>query len=135
MAEHPIHNLMKISMENIKQMVDVDTIVGNPVKTENGETIIPVSKVSFGFAAGGSEFEAERKTSSNDQPPFGGGSGGGVSITPIAFLVVNQSGVELKHIEERTSLYAVSYTHLDVYKRQEYKKSAEVVVVKRVSEN
>ena len=50
MAEHPIHNLMKISMENIKQMVDVDTIVGNPVKTENGETIIPVSKVSFGFA-------------------------------------------------------------------------------------
>ena len=99
MAEHPIHNLMKISMENIKQMVDVDTIVGNPVKTENGETIIPVSKVSFGFAAGGSEFEAERKTSSNDQPPFGGGSGGGVSITPIAFLVVNQSGVELKHID------------------------------------
>ncbi len=105
MAEHPIHNLMKISMENIKQMVDVDTIVGNPVKTENGETIIPVSKVSFGFAAGGSEFESEHKTGSNEQPPFGGGSGGGFSITPIAFLVVNQSGVELKHLEERTSLY------------------------------
>ena len=105
MAEHPIHNLMKISMENIKQMVDVDTIVGNPVKTENGETIIPVSKVRFGFAGGGSEFESEHKTGPNEQPPFGGGSGGGFSITPIAFLVVNQSGVELKHLEERTSLY------------------------------
>lgn len=92
-------------MENIKKMVDVDTIVGNPVKTENGETIIPVSKVSFGFAAGGSEFESEHKTGPNEQPPFGGGSGGGFSITPIAFLVVNQSGVELKHLEERTSLY------------------------------
>ena len=105
MAEHPIHNLMKVSMENIKQMVDVDTIVGNPVKTDNGETIIPVSKVSFGFAAGGSEFEFEHKTSTGDHIPFGGGSGGGFSITPIAFLVVNQSGVELKHLEERTSLY------------------------------
>ena len=104
MAEHPIHNLMKISMENIKKMVDVDTIVGNPLKTDNGETIIPVSKVSFGFGAGGSEFDSDRKSSA-DQPPFGGGSGGGVSITPIAFLVVNQSGVELKHLEERTSLY------------------------------
>ena len=70
MAEHPIHNLMKISMENIKQMVDVDTIVGNPVKTDQGETIIPVSKVSFGFAAGGSEFESEHKIGPNNQPPL-----------------------------------------------------------------
>ena len=93
------------AMSSIQNMVDVNTIIGEPIETQVGITIIPISKVSFGFAAGGSEFEAERKTSSNDQPPFGGGSGGGVSITPIAFLVVNQSGVELKHIEERTSLY------------------------------
>lgn len=105
MGEHPIHNLMKISMENLKQMVDVDTIVGNPVKTDGGETIIPISKVAFGFAAGGSEFESTTKSDSNQNPPFGGGSGGGVSITPIAFLVVNQEGVELKHLEERTHLY------------------------------
>ena len=105
MAEHPIHNLMKISMENIKQMVDVDTIVGNPVKTENGETIIPVSKVSFGFAAGGSEFEAERKTSSNDQPPFGGGSGGVSFHYTNCFLSRKSIRCQLKHIEERTSLY------------------------------
>lgn len=105
MGEHPIHNLMKISMENLKQMVDVDTIVGNPVKTDGGETIIPISKVAFGFAAGGSEFESTSNTGNDQNPPFGGGSGGGVSITPIAFLVVNQEGVELKHLEERTHLY------------------------------
>lgn len=105
MAEHPIHNLMKISMENIKQMVDVDTIVGNPVKTDSGDTIIPISKVAFGFAAGGSEFEGTGKSDCDQNPPFGGGSGGGVSITPIAFLVVNQEGVEIKHLEERTHLY------------------------------
>ncbi len=104
MGEHPIHNLMKISMENLKEMVDVDTIVGNPVKTDNGQTIIPISKVAFGFGAGGSEFESTTRTDSG-QPPFGGGSGGGVAITPIAFLVVNQEGVELKHLEERTHLY------------------------------
>lgn len=105
MAEHPIHNLMKISMENIKEMVDVDTIVGNPVKTDSGDTIIPISKVAFGFAAGGSEFEGTVKSGNDQNPPFGGGSGGGVSITPIAFLVVNQEGVEIKHLEERTHLY------------------------------
>ena len=91
-------------MENLKEMVDVDTIVGNPIKTEQGETIIPVSKVSFGFAAGGSDYETANK-GERAQPPFGGGSGGGFSITPIAFLVVNQNGIELKHLEERTHLY------------------------------
>ena len=103
MSEHPIQGLMKTSMENLKKMVDVDTIVGEAVKTEYGETIIPISKVTFGFAAGGSEFKAS-KPDSTDTLPFGGGSGGGVSITPIAFLVVNQDGVELKHIEERVHI-------------------------------
>ena len=103
MSEHPIQGLMKTSMENLKKMVDVDTIVGEAVKTEYGETIIPISKVTFGFAAGGSEFKASQQNST-DTLPFGGGSGGGVSITPIAFLVVNQDGVELKHIEERVHI-------------------------------
>lgn len=104
MSEHPINNLMKISLENIKQMVDVDTIIGNPVNTNHGETIIPVSKVSFGFVAGGSDFE---KANKDEEKPvsFGGGSGGGFSITPIAFLVVNQNGVQLKHIEGKSQLY------------------------------
>ncbi|HAX72297.1 MAG TPA: sporulation protein YtfJ [Firmicutes bacterium] len=103
MTEHPLHNLMKTSMESLKNIIDVDTIVGQPVKTDAGETIIPVSKVTFGFAAGGSEFEGKKPNC--ETPPFGGGTGGGVSITPIAFLIVNSNGVELKHVEEKTHLF------------------------------
>ena len=99
MQEHPIQGLMKTAMENIKEMVDVNTIVGDPVHTPDGTTIIPISRVSFGFAAGGSEFDNEQeeeKKSKKDEGaaylPFGGGSGGGVSVQPVAFLVVNQHG-------------------------------------------
>ncbi|MCL1950754.1 MAG: GerW family sporulation protein [Turicibacter sp.] len=102
MAEQSINNFMKISMENLKHMVDVDTVVGQPIKVDN-TTIIPVSKVKFGFAAGGSEFEAVSKNT-NDSP-FGGGTGGGFTVTPIAFLVVSDKGVEIKHLEERSHLY------------------------------
>ncbi len=84
MSEHPINNLMGTVMENIKGMVDVNTIVGDPVETSNGTMIIPVSKVGFGFAAGGSDIPS--KTPGNED--FGGGSGAGVSISPIGFLVV-----------------------------------------------
>jgi sporulation protein YtfJ len=99
MQEHPIQGLMKTALENIKEMVDVNTIVGDPVHTPDGTTIIPISRVSFGFAAGGSEFDNEQeeeKKSKKDEGaaylPFGGGSGGGVSVQPVAFLVVNQHG-------------------------------------------
>jgi sporulation protein YtfJ len=98
--ENPINNFMKISMENLKNMVDVDTVVGEPMKVGD-ETIIPVSKVRFGFAAGGSEFEAVKSS----QSPVGGGTGGGFTITPIAFLIIGPNGVELKHLEERTHIY------------------------------
>src|ERR1700738_4100049 len=101
MSEHPIQGLMKTAMENIKEMVDVNTIVGDPVETPDGSVIMPISKVGFGFAAGGSEFLGEVDQEQNNKSdankasvslPFGGGSGGGVSITPIAFLVVNSTG-------------------------------------------
>lgn len=116
MAEHPIQGLMKTAMENLKEMVDVNTIVGDPVETPDGSVILPVSKVGFGFAAGGSDFYVEddnQQTSgggsqSQDQKkghPFGGGSGGGVSITPVAFLVVNSSGIRMVHIDGQTHLY------------------------------
>ncbi len=93
MSEHPIQGLMKTAMENLKEMVDVNTIVGDPVETPDGSVIMPVSKVGFGFAAGGSEFVVETKHNGTTETehPFGGGSGGGVSITPIAFLIVNSS--------------------------------------------
>jgi sporulation protein YtfJ len=122
MSEHPIQGLMQTAMENIKEMVDVNTIVGEPVQTPDGSVIMPISKVGFGFAAGGSEFqgmiEEERDDSRNQgqgadagshhnasvQLPFGGGSGGGVSITPIAFLVVGAQGVKVVPLDNQTHL-------------------------------
>ena len=115
MAEHPIQGLMQTAMENIKEMVDVNTIVGDPVETPDGSIIMPISKVGFGFAAGGSEFKTEKESgntvgkpqgeSANVALPFGGGSGGGVSITPIAFLVVGASGVKVVPLDNSTHLY------------------------------
>ena len=90
MGEHPINNLMGTVMENIKGMVDVNTIIGDPVETSNGTIIIPVSKVGFGFAAGGSDIPAK-----GEQSSFGGGSGAGVSISPIGFLVVTADQIKL----------------------------------------
>jgi sporulation protein YtfJ len=111
MSNHPIQALMSTAMENLKQMIDVNTIIGDPVETPDGSVILTVSKVGFGFAAGGSEFMLDGNNHHNGQQspenahPFGGGSGGGVSITPIAFLIVNSSGVKLLHLDESTHLY------------------------------
>jgi len=100
--DHPIHSLMKISLENIKDMVDVDTIVGQPISSTHGTTIIPISKVKFGFASGGTD----QKGNENTQAPFGGGSGGTVSITPIAFLVVTkEDDIKVLSLEHQTHIY------------------------------
>lgn len=132
-GEHPIQGLMMTAMENLKEMVDVNTIIGEPVETVDGQVIIPVSKVGFGFAAGGTEFDGqgkmqttkethssrsehsiERRTErrddssnsgSNKHYPFGGGSGGGVSITPVAFIVVGPQGIRLLNMEGASHLY------------------------------
>ncbi|MGD9678071.1 MAG: GerW family sporulation protein [Vulcanibacillus sp.] len=109
-GEHPIQGLMKTAMENIKEMVDVNTIVGEPVETHDGMVIIPISKVGFGFASGGSDFNVQ--TEENDkngevmfEKPFGGGSGGGVSITPVAFLVVGSKGVQILPLDSQAHIY------------------------------
>ncbi|MDB4866154.1 MAG: ytfJ [Cohnella sp.] len=117
MSEHPINGLMQTAMENIKDMVDVNTIVGEPVETPDGTVIMPISRVGFGFAAGGSEFQADQQkaqnagnrinTDANNASvalPFGGGSGGGVSITPIAFLVVGTQGVKVVPLDSQTHI-------------------------------
>ena len=105
MSDHPIQGLMNAAMENLKEMVDVNTIIGDPVETPDGSVILTVSKVGFGFAAGGSEFIIEKQGQSDaTKQPFGGGSGGGVSITPIAFLIVGSSGVKTIHLDEGTHL-------------------------------
>jgi sporulation protein YtfJ len=111
LEDHPIQSLMKTAMENIKEMVDVNTIVGDPVETPDGTIIIPISRVSFGFAAGGSEFDKTDKPKEKDREkergpdlPFGGGSGGGVTVQPVAFLVVGQGQVRLLPVDRHAML-------------------------------
>ena len=97
MSEHPIESLMMTAMSSIQDMVDVNTIIGEPIETSNNVVVIPISKVSFGFAAGGSEFNTNKlnKFSENANLPFGGGSGAGVNITPEAFLLVKDGKLSL----------------------------------------
>ena len=98
MAEHPIQGLMNVTMEKIHQMVDSNTIIGKPIITEDGTTILPVSKVSFGFASGGSDVGAK-----TNKQMFGGGTGAGVSIAPIAFLVISGGNVRTIQLVEHVS--------------------------------
>ena len=102
MENHPIENLMKSTMESIKNMIDVNTIVGDPVESKDGSLIIPISKVSFGFASGGSEFST-CLNSDNAKYPFGGGSGAGVSVKPVAFLVIKCDSIRLLPMEQNNS--------------------------------
>ncbi len=93
-SNRPIEGLMKTAMESIKEMVDVNTVVGDAVETNDGTVIIPISQVACGFAAGGGEYEFNNG-SKNQEIPFGGGSGAGVSVKPIGFLVVRMNDVRL----------------------------------------
>lgn len=90
MNEHPIKNLMTETMEKIKSMVDVNTIIGKPIQA-GGTTIIPVSKVTFGFGTGGTDFQS-RSSKENAPLCFGGGGGAGVTVSPVCFLVVTSDG-------------------------------------------
>lgn len=93
--EHPIGNLMNITMEKIKEMIDVNTIIGDPITSPDGTLIIPVSKVSYGFASGGSDLPTKKE----NKDCFGGGSGAGVTIQPVAFLTVYQGDVRLVSVD------------------------------------
>ena len=113
MSEHPIEGLMITAMNSIQDMVDVNTIIGEPIETTNGIVIIPISKVSFGFAAGGSEFRGEtideytkkdKEEAIQYRLPFGGGSGAGVNINPVAFLVIQENTVKLLPVNHTSSL-------------------------------
>ena len=84
MAEHPIQGLMNVTMDKIRQMADSNTIIGKPIKTDDGTTILPVSRISFGFASAGTDFDGKNAA---NKDLFGGGSGAGVNSQPVAFLV------------------------------------------------
>lgn len=107
MSDHPIEALMKTTMTSLKDMVDVNTIVGDPVQSPDGLVIIPISKVSFGFASGGTEFNTvvkknkrEDYSTEEEKLPFGGGTGAGVSVQPVAFLVVGNNQMKLLPVDE-----------------------------------
>ena len=93
---HPIEGMMGTTMEKIREMTDSNTIIGEPITVSGGTVIIPVSKVSFGFGSGGSDWP----TKATSKDAFGGGVGAGISIQPLAFLVVANGEVKLLHMHE-----------------------------------
>lgn len=97
--DHPINGLMDVTLDKIRQMTDANTIIGNPIHTADGTTILPVSKVSFGFASGGSDFVSSKAP----KDLFGGGSGAGMSIQPVAFLVMNDGHVRLIQLADHSA--------------------------------
>ena len=96
MSDHPINSLMDTSMKKIKELIDVNTIIGDPITTPDGTTIIPVSKVTYGFASGGSDLPTKK----DSRDCFGGGSGAGVTIQPVGFLSISKGNVKFIPIEK-----------------------------------
>ena len=93
----PLNDLMDTTMDKIRDMVDSNTIIGEPIQTPDGVTVIPVSRVSFGFGAGGGDY------GKTDTAHFGGGAGGSVKITPIAFLIIRDGNVRMLPVAEPAS--------------------------------
>lgn len=98
--KQPLESLMDTTMDRIRQMVDVNTVIGTPVTSPDGTIIIPVSKVAYGFASGGSSFVAK---SSPSKDLFGGGTGAGVTINPIAFIVISNGDAKVVSIDTPNS--------------------------------
>ena len=100
--KHPLPDMMGSSIEKIKTMADANTVIGNAIHTPEGVTLIPVSKVKYGFAGGGTDF-ATKGYPANKENAFGGGTGASVSITPVAFLVIKGESVRLLPVAEPAS--------------------------------
>ncbi len=105
--KHPIEGIMYTALQGLKEMIDVNTIVGDAITSPDGSVIIPISKVAIGFGVGGSEFE-KHKSKGNDVSPqnlFGGGTGGGISLTPEAFLIVGNGKIRMISVTPQNSVY------------------------------
>ena len=102
---HPVENLMRSTMENLKEMIDVNTVIGDAVETKDGSYIIPISKVTFGFVSGGSEFGNVCIGPGDNMSthPFGGGSGAGITVKPVAFLVLRKDIIRLLPVEQHNT--------------------------------
>ncbi len=101
--ENKLKDIIQTSLESIRTLIDADTIIGNPISTDSGTTIIPISKISMGFASGGIDFSKKGASSDqNKEQNFGGGGGTGLSIVPIGFLAISKEGdVELINIGDK----------------------------------
>ena len=104
MSREPLDSLVDKTLVKIKEMVDVNTVVGKPIVVNSDVTVIPISKLVYGFATGGSEFSAKKE---NKENLFGGGSGAGVTVTPVAFLVINKEDVKIIGVESSTSVSTI----------------------------
>ena len=100
MSDHPIEGMMNTTLEKIKQMVDINSIVGDPITSPDGTIIIPISRISYGFASGGTDFPSKVQT---DKEFFGGGTGAGVSINPVAFITICNGNVKMLQIDPYNS--------------------------------
>ena len=107
---NPINDLLDISLENIGRMVDINKVIGTPMRVDDDNIVIPVSRVTFGFGAGGSEFSGKNNSKAYDLElseelfPFGGGSGGGINIAPVAFLKINNGKMEILNVNKDSSI-------------------------------
>ncbi len=105
---HPIENIMQTAMSEIKEMVDVNTIVGDAVITPDGTTIIPISKVSFGFVSGGGEYDFKKTVVDTTSKPFAGGASAGVSILPVGFVIVKEDSINMLDVSNK-NLYDTAF--------------------------
>ena len=104
MENHPIESIMNTTLGHLKEMTDVNSVVGTPVFTDEGTVVIPISKVGFGFVAGGGEYETAPSRRGSEELPFAGGAGAGVSVSPDGFLVISGNEIHYLPVQKNETL-------------------------------
>lgn len=104
MKENPINEILKTSLENMSTLTNVNKIVGDPMLLPNDMIAIPISKVVCGYGVGGSEYQNSKVEASSEIYPFGGGSGGGLTISPIALLIIKDDKIKVVNVEKENDI-------------------------------
>ncbi|MGG4218021.1 GerW family sporulation protein [Paenibacillus jamilae] len=105
MSERPLQSFFQTVKDQLQGMVNVNTTIGEPVVVSDGTMVIPVCKVSYGFAAGGRDLVKHNQESARVMPPFGGGMGGGASVTPLAIIIIGKMGVQTIYLDNSPTVY------------------------------
>lgn len=142
MSQHPIEGLMASVLENLKKVVDANTVIGEPMNLPNGTSIIPVTKLACGFGCGGGEYG---KHGAEQRLPFGGGTGGGISVQPLGFIAATAEDVKFIHIDDAApasnidaavdSIIKLCKTFTKKKEERDEKKAKEAVVEVDVTES